>query len=63
MLNDQLKTCGIYISKNHSIDIVKEKEKCQTVNGDLKYRQFSPHKIIEQYAHHLLFAFYLFCQE
>ena len=41
----------------------KEKLKCRKVKAVLRYHQPSPHKNVEQYAHHLLFAFYPFRQE
>ena len=40
-----------------------EKLKCRKVRAVLRYHQPSPHKSIEQYAHHLLFAFYPFRKE
>ena len=33
------------------------------MKGVLRYYQPSPHKNVEQYAHHLLFAFYPFHHE
>ena len=41
----------------------KEKLKCRKFKSVLRYHQPSPHKNVEQYAHHLLFAFYPFRQE
>ena len=41
----------------------KEKLKCRTVKVVLRYHQPIPHKNVEQYAHHLLFAFYPFRKE
>ena len=41
----------------------KEKLKCRKVKVVLRYHQPIPHKNVEQYAHHLLFAFYPFRKE
>ena len=40
-----------------------EKLKCRKGRAVLRYHQPSPHKSIEQYAHHLLFVFYPFRKE
>ena len=40
-----------------------EKLKCRKIGAVLRYHQPSPHKSIEQYAHHLLFTFYPFRKE
>ena len=66
VLNDEL------MNSNHQESIFpkivplmssKEKLKCRKVKEVLRYHQPSPHKIVEQYAHHLLFAFYPFRHE
>ena len=66
VLNDEL------MDSNHEESIFpkivplmssKEKLKCRKVKAVLKYHQPSRHKNVEQYAHHLLFAFYAFRQE
>ena len=41
----------------------KKKVNCQTAKTVLRYHELIPHKSIEQYAHYLLFTFYIFCQE
>ena len=62
-LNDEL------VNSNHEESIFpkivslmspKEKLKCRKVKAVLRYHQPSPHKNVEQYAHHLLFAFHPF---
>ena len=40
--------------------IFKEKLHCRKVKADLRYRQSSPTKHIEQYLHQMLFSFYPF---
>ena len=40
-----------------------ERLKCRKVKALLRYHQPSPHKNVEQYAHHLLYAFYPFRHE
>ena len=66
VLNDEL------MDSNHEESIFpkivplmssEEKLKCRKVKAVLRYHQPSPHKNVEQYAHHLLFAFYPFRQE
>ena len=66
VLNDEL------MDSNHEESIFpkivplmssEEKLKCRKVKAVLRYHQPSPHKNFEQYAHHLLFAFYPFRQE
>ena len=42
---------------------LKEKLKCQKVKTVLRYHQPSPQNHIEQYWHHLIFAFYPFCHK
>ena len=49
------------------IPLMSSKEKLKCGRGKVKavliHHQPSPHKNVEQYAHHLLFAFYPFCHE